>query len=289
MISIIVPVFGAEPYLDECILSLLRQTYEDIEIILVDDGSLDASGKICDQYAALDPRVRVIHKKSSGPSDARNAGLAMARGEYIGFMDSDDFISCDMFAFMKDLLEKNNADIAICGHVKTLPRGRSLPHNPSKKVIVMNSEKAIQKMLQFGYYESFVWNKLFRREILDGITFPSGHLYEDLYTTYKMLDRAEKIVYSKEIKYYYRQRSGSIIHTTFNAKYFDYVQASAELCDFTKAKYPKIYNTARYAYYRARVFTYLRILFARPRMLFSQEIRREEMYKYIRAIISSIR
>lgn len=283
------PVFGAEPYLDECILSLLRQTYEDLEIILVDDGSPDASGKICDQYAALDPRVKVIHKKSSGPSDARNAGLLVARGEYIGFMDSDDFISRDMFAFLVDLLEKHQGDIAICGHVKTFPRGRALPHLPRKKLRIMGPEEAIKKMLQISHYESFVWNKLFRREMLEGITFPSGHLYEDLYTTYKALDRANKIVYSREIKYYYRQRAGSIIHTTFNAKYFDYVQASQELCDFTRMKYPRIYPAALYAYIRARTFTYLRILFARPRMLFSQEIRREEMYKYIRAIISSIR
>lgn len=289
MISIIVPVFGAEPYLDECILSLLRQTYEDIEIILVDDGSLDASGKICDQYAALDDRVHVIHKKSSGPSDARNAGLDVARGEYIGFMDSDDFISCDMFSHMKDILEKHDADIAICGHVKTLPRGRSLPHIPNKKIQIMDSEAAIKKMLQVGYYESFVWNKLFRRELFDGIRFPSGHLYEDLYTTYKLLHLADRIVYSKEIKYYYRQRVGSIIHSSFNAKYFDYIQASIEICEFTKEHYPRILNTAQYAYYRSRIFTYLKFLFSRPKMLFSQEIRREEMYKYIRAIISSIR
>ncbi len=289
MISIIVPVFGAEPYLDECVLSLLRQTFEDIEVILVDDGSLDASGKICDQYAALDPRVKVIHKKSSGPSDARNAGLSVARGEYIGFMDSDDFISRDMFAFLVDLLEKHQADIAICGHVKTFPRGRVFPHLPRKKLRIMGPEEAIKKMLQVSHYESFVWNKLFRREILTGISFPSGHLYEDLYTTYKALDRANKIVYSREIKYYYRQRAGSIIHSAYNAKVFDYIQASLDLCEFSKKKYPRIYPTAFFAYLRARAFTFLKILFAQPRMLFSQEIRREEMYKYIRAIISSIR
>ena len=289
MISIIVPVFGADPYLDECVLSLLRQTYEDIEIILVDDGSLDASGKICDQYAALDHRVRVIHKKNGGLSDARNVGLLHAKGDYIGYVDSDDYISCDMFAHLKGLLDTHQADIAVCGHVKTLPRGRAFPHIPSKKIFVMDSEEALKKMLQIGYYESFAWNKLFRRELLDGILFPFGHLYEDLYTTYKVIHKAKKIVYSKEIKYYYRQRAGSIIHSTFNAKYFDYIQASIELCEFTKKHYPRIYGTAVFAYYRSRMFTYIKFLFSRPRMLFSKEIRREEMYKYIRAIISSIR
>ncbi len=289
MISIIVPVYGAESYLDECVLSLRRQTLTDIEIILVDDGSIDASGRICDHYASLDPRIRVIHKKSSGPSDARNEGLKVARGEFIGFADSDDFVASDMYAFLLDLLVKNNADVAICGHVQTTPKGTPYLHIPSRKVQVFESGDAIKHMLKIGQYESFVWNKLFRRELFDALRFPSGHLYEDLYTTYKALDHAKRIVYSREVKYFYRQRAGSIIHTAYSAKYFDYVQASAEICIFTHSKYPRAYRTARFAYYRARVFTYFRMLFFRPRMLFSQEARREELYKYVRAIISSLR
>ena len=289
MISIIVPIFGVEPFLDVCVLSLIHQTYTDLEIILVDDGSPDCCDKICDHYAALDPRIRVIHKKRSGPSDARNAGLKVARGEYIGFVDSDDYVAGNMFSTLLNLLNETGSDIAICGHAMTSNRGKPYPYLLSHKTRVMDSTEAIRRMLQVGQYESFVWNKLYKRELFDQIRFPSGHLYEDLYTMYKILDKADKIVYTKEVKYYYRQRLGSIIHTKYSAKYFDYVQASVEVRDFVKTKYPGIYGTANFAYYRARAFTFLRILTARPQMLFNPEVRREEIYKYIRYIVSAIR
>lgn len=289
MISVIVPIFGVEPFLDECVLSLLRQTYEDLEIILVDDGSPDCCDKICDHYAALDPRVRVIHKESSGPSDARNAGLEAANGEYIGFVDSDDYISSDMFETLHSLLVNNNSDISICGHVKTSHRGKPRLYLPRKKVRIMESEEALSKMLQLGLYESFVWNKLFKRELFDTIRFPSGHLYEDLYTTYKLIDKADRIAYSKEVKYFYRQRIGSLLHTVYSSKYYDYVQASLDVREFIESKYPKILKTASIAYYRAKVFTFCRLLLSRPQMLFSRETRREEFYKYVRSILSSLR
>lgn len=289
MISIIVPIFGVEPFLDVCVLSLIRQTYEDIEIILVDDGSPDCCDRICDHYAALDTRIRVIHKKSSGPSDARNAGLEVARGEYIGFVDSDDYVASDMFALLHSLLIDESADIAICGHVKTSNSGHPWFYLPHKKIYMMDSQEALSKMLRLGFYESFVWNKLFKRELFDSIRFPSGHLYEDLYTTYKLIDKADRIAYSKKVVYFYRQRIGSLLHTVYSSKYYDYVHASAEVRDFTEAKYPQILLTASIAYYRARVFTFFRILVARPQMLLNRETRRAEIYKYIRSILSSIR
>jgi glycosyltransferase involved in cell wall biosynthesis len=154
VISIIVPIFGVEPFLDVCVLSLIHQTYTDLEIILVDDGSPDCCDRICDHYAALDPRIRVIHKKSSGPSDARNAGLKVARGEYIGFVDSDDYIAGNMFETLHKLLTETGSDIAICGHVMTSNKGKPYPYLLSHKTRVMDSEEAIKRMLQVGQYES---------------------------------------------------------------------------------------------------------------------------------------
>ena len=289
MISVIVPIFGVEPFLDECVLSILRQTYEDLEIILIDDGSPDCCDKICDNYASLDPRIRVIHKKSSGPSDARNEGLRVARGEYIGFVDSDDYISKDMFSVLYSLIEKTHSDIAVCGHIKTSHKGRPRFFLRKKRVIIMDSQEALSRMLQFGGYESFVWNKLFKKELFHSISFPSGHLYEDLYTTYKLIDKAKRIVYTKEIKYYYRQRIGSLLHTVYNHKYYDYVHASLEVRSFIEANYPQIHMTALIAFYRARVFTFCRLLLSRPQALLNREARREEIYKYIRYIMSAIR
>lgn len=289
MISIIVPVFGVEPFLDECVLSLLRQTYEDLEIILVDDGSPDCCDRICDHYAALDPRIRVIHKKNGGLSDARNAGLDVACGEYIGFVDSDDYVSSDMFAFLHSLMENTNSDISICGHVKTSHNGKPRLFLNHKKVYVMDSQEALAKMLQLGLYESFAWNKLFRRELFDSVRFPSGHLHEDLYTTYKAFDKAERIAYCKQVKYFYRQRIGSILHTVYSPKYYDYIQASIEVRDFVEAKYPQIFQTASFAYYRARIFVFFSLLVARPQMLFNRETRREELYRYIQSILAAMR
>ena len=290
MISLIVPIFGVEPFLDECVLSIIRQTYTDLEIILVDDGSPDCCDRICDRYATLDPRIRVIHHKdSTGPSDARNAGLLVAKGEYIGFVDSDDYIASDMYSFLLSMLLDTQADISICGHVKTSHKGKPYPYLRGRKIRLMDAEEALSKMLKLGHYESFVWNKLFKRELFDGIQFPSGRLYEDLFTTYKLLDRAERIVYSRRVKYFYRQRLGSVIHTVYSAKYFDYVNASVEVRDFMEKHYPDVHATASYALYRARVFTFIRVLLARPHMLFSRQVRREGLYRYVRSIISMIR
>lgn len=289
MISIIVPVFGVEPFLDECILSIIRQTCTDLEIILVDDGSPDCCDRICDRYATLDNRIRVIHKMSSGPSDARNAGLQVARGEYVGFVDSDDYIASDMFAFLLSLLQDTDSDISICGHVKTTHKGKPGLYLRSKRIRFMDAGEALKKMLQLGHYESFVWNKLFKRELFDKIEFPSGKLYEDLYTTYKLIDRAHRIAYSRKVKYFYRQRLGSLIHTVYSSKYYDYVNASAEVRDYIEERYPSVHHTATLALYRAKGFTFFRILLSRPQMLLSRQSRREGLYRYVRSIISSIR
>ncbi len=289
MISIIVPVFGVEPFLDECVLSLLRQTYEDLEIILVEDGSPDCCDKICDHYAILDPRVRVIHKENRGLSEARNAGLDAARGEYIGFVDSDDYVSSDMFEFLLSLLEDTGSDMSICGHVKTSHNGKPRPYLKQKKVYILDSEEAISKMLQLGLYESFLWNKLFKRELFDSVRFPSGKLHEDLFVMYKPMDKANRIAYSKSVKYFYRQRIGSVIHTFYNPRFFDYIQASQEVRDFVEEKYPAILKTASFAYLRARIYTFFSLLIARPQMLFDRENRRKKFYQYIRSFVSAIR
>ena len=258
MISVIVPVFRVESFLDECILSILRQKETDIEVILVDDGSPDRSNIICDYYAELDSRVKVIHKEQGGPSDARNVGIEASKGEYLAFVDSDDFIAEDMLSSMLAEIKENDADIAICGHIWTNEGGKPMypPRYKRKKHFIMDSQEATKKMMDFIGYESFVWNKMFKRELFSGIRFPKACLYEDLFTTYKLFAKAECIVYSKTVKYFYRQRRGSIIHGMNSKKCTDYLTATAELKNFVKKEYPPILLKMNLFQFRARL-TYL--------------------------------
>lgn len=266
LISVIVPVFRVESYIDECILSILRQKETNIEIILVDDGSPDRCGEICDYYAGLDARIRVIHKNQGGLSDARNVGIQAARGEYIAFVDSDDFVSCDMLSEMLLNLKKNDADISICGHIRTNERGK--PFYPVRwkknKFLLMNSCEAIQKMMNICGYESFSWNKLYKKELFEGIHFPVGKIYEDLFTTYKLFDKSERIVYSTSVKYFYRQRNGSIIHGMTGQKCKDFVLATSELKDFIYKKYPKIARKATSFHCRAQITCFFFFLCGLP-------------------------
>ena len=253
LISVIVPVFRVESYLDECILSILRQKEKDIEIILVDDGSPDRCSEICDYYANLDSRIKVIHKKQGGVADARNAGIQASSGDYIAFIDSDDFIACDMLSDMLSNLQEKNADISICGYIHTNEHGKPFYPMRWKKtnVSIMNSCEAIRKMMDILGYESFLWNKMYKRELFDGILFPVGKIYEDLFTTHKLFDKSECIVYSTSVKYFYRQRKSSIIHGMTGQKCKDYVLAADELKTFVHKKYPQIANKASFFYFRA--------------------------------------
>jgi len=258
LISVVVPVFRAEAFLDECILSLIRQDYKDLEIILVNDGSPDRSGDICDYYAKLDNRIRVIHKPQGGVSDARNTGISAATGEYIGFVDSDDFISSSMFSTLLSNLQEEDADISICGHKRTNEKGKPfLPFMKSKKKIrCFSSEKGIRDLLSLGGYESFLWNKLFRREHFEDVFFPVGRLYEDFSSVYKVFHKAKGIVYDSTALYFYRQQKGSIIHKMNSEKCEDFITASSEFSEFVQVHYPSLVKKAKFAFFRARLTTF---------------------------------
>ena len=240
MISVVVPIFRSESYLDECILSLLRQSERDLEIILVDDGSPDSCSGICDYYARLDGRIRVIHKERGGVSDARNVGVAAATGEAITFVDSDDFVSDEFISTLKKTFEQETADIAICGHARTNSRGKTYlpPAFHRRKKRTFSPREGISDLLSLGGYESFLWNKLFRRELFEGVAFPVGRLYEDFATTYKLFHRAEKLAFDPSPLYFYRQQKGSIIHRMNTEKSRDFITAAEEFRDFIRIHYP---------------------------------------------------
>ena len=222
LLSVIVPVYHVKKYLGRCVDSLIGQTYKNLQIILVDDGSNDGCGEICDEYAKKDSRVQVIHKENGGLSDARNAGMKRAIGEYIAFADSDDFFHKDMYQMMMDELMRENADVSICGY-EYVYEGKADDYGvvPKKyEKIIMDGREA-----QYRYYESnltlpltVAWNKIYKRSLLEGIEYPKGKIYEDEYTTFRILYKAEKIVFMNIPFCRYFQRDDSIIGSRLTEK-----------------------------------------------------------------------
>ena len=206
MISIIVPVYKVEPYLRQCVDSILGQTYRDIEVLLIDDGSPDRCGEICDEYGAKDQRVRVFHTENRGLSAARNLGLREAKGEYIGFVDSDDWIEPDMYEVLLRRMQETGADIGVCGAWEEFP-------TTSKELILKDAVYSGAESLEALIDEDindYAWNKLYRYQLFQDVLFPRGLNYEDITIMHKVIHKAEIVVVDHSLKYHYRQRSESI-------------------------------------------------------------------------------
>lgn len=222
-ISIIVPVYNVEKYLKKCVDSILNQTFQDFELILVDDGSPDNSGYICDQYAEKDSRVRVIHKENGGLSDARNAGIDVAQGKYLGFVDSDDYIAEDMYEQLHTSLKNNNADLSICG-IYDVYEGRK-PIKKTEKELLLNRDEALIMIFHGNEISVHAVNKLYKREIFSTVRYPFGKYHEDSYTIVDVLDRCNNIAINTKQKYYYFHRNESITSQSFSNKQFEFIDA----------------------------------------------------------------
>jgi len=234
-ISVIVPVYNVEKYLEKCIDSILSQTFKNFEVILVDDGSMDRCGIICDNYEKLDNRVKVIHKTNGGLSSARNSGLEIASGEYVVFIDSDDWIDKNMYQELYNEAKKNNADIVQCKFMKAYDENVSICHDKYKNIAVIGNLDALNNLYNDKCTETVVtWNKLYRRHLFNDITFPNGKLHEDEFTTYKLLYKSNKVVLVDQEFYYYRQTPNSIMNSAFNIRRFDSLEALNQKLEFFK-------------------------------------------------------
>ncbi len=238
-ISIVVPVYNVFEYLNRCVRSLLEQTYSNLEIILIDDGSTDGSGGLCDELASSDPRIKVIHQKNAGLSGARNTGLDNASGEYIFFCDSDDFLSKDALYYMHEKLCRDNADIVACGfsHVwdDYFETGREEIFTSNSPGTWSGNEASVQ-MMRRNNVCTVAWNKVYKRELFDGIRFPVGVLHEDEATTYKLLYKAKVVSYTPIPFYKYYQRSGGIMGAGLLGRYDDMIRALKGRIDFYEEK-----------------------------------------------------
>lgn len=237
LISVIVPVYNVQKYLEKCIESILSQTYKNIEIILIDDGSTDNSGKICDECVERDSRIRVIHQKNKGLSAARNRGIECSKGKYIVFIDSDDYIHNRMIEILYQAIIENHAELAICDFKYVYE------YNKDEKEIVspiqnevLNNNEVIEKLFEKNaWYYIVAWNKLYKKELWDNIRFPVGYIHEDEAVIHHILIKCKKVVTVKQKLYYYRQIINSITHTK-NAKRTDWYFALADRLVFLERK-----------------------------------------------------
>lgn len=251
LISIVVPVYNVEKYLKRCIESILNQTYKNIEIILVDDGATDNSGKMCDDFLNLDNRIKVIHKRNGGLSDARNHGIEIAKGKYIGFIDSDDYIESKMYELLYKNIVANNADISICDRFINYEDGRQIIKNKKEEKFVMNKKEGLIELNSFKHFDMAVWNKLYKIELFKEIKFPVGKISEDYYTMYKLFDKSNVIVYDSTPMYHYYQREGSISRTkAMNTAYLD---ASKSQVEYFQQYHPELLYIAYTSYVFANI------------------------------------
>lgn len=240
LISVIVPIYNVEVYLRKCIDSILAQDYPNLEIILVDDGATDNCGQICDEYAQKHSNITVIHKKNGGLSSARNAGIEIAKGKYISFVDSDDWIESDMISTLYNDLKQDNADISAIVCYQEYSDGRLIKNSHQTEKSLLSREEALSCFLFNDYLTPCAWGKLYNIELWKDIRFPEGKLFEDQLTIYKILDLADNVVFNPLPKYYYFKREGSIGHSAFNDRTYDLYHAINEEYQFLVNKYPNI-------------------------------------------------
>lgn len=238
-ISVIIPIYKVENYLDKCVRSVVEQTYPDLEIILVDDGSPDNCGAMCEDWARKDRRVKVVHKENGGLSDARNAGLAVATGSLVSFIDSDDWIEPEFLQTLYDALA--DAQIAECAIHLVDEAGTILcDRGPAKSEVIEKSEALRRLILEEGVFQT-VWNKLYRREVIDGILFEKGKYNEDDFWTYQVFDRAERLALVDQPLLNYLQRGGSIMGVGYNLRRLDGLEARLRRMEYLQ-KYEDLGN-----------------------------------------------
>lgn len=259
LISIIVPIYNVEKYLIRCIDSLINQTYQNIEIILIDDGSTDYSGKIADDFVEKDLRIKVFHKKNGGLSDARNYGIKKATGKYINFIDSDDYVDKKFIETLYKMIVKYNCKISSVGYQEFKDIKEVYIKNViNEKEEVFSKKEAIEYLYDDTKYCNYAWNKLYLKELFNDVEYPFNRKMEDLGTTYLLFDKCEIVAYNSIPLYFYFQRNDSILHKVDEQFLIDKFTLISERYNYIKNKYPDIYvNYINYFYGILEAFPYI--------------------------------
>lgn len=243
-ISVIVPVYNVEQYLERCVDSIISQTYTNLEIILVNDGSTDNSGKLCDELAKKDERIRVIHKENGGLSDARNRGIDEAESDLVGFIDSDDYIDSDMYEVLLKNLNDTDANLSMCA-LYDVYNNTPEAQVTNKETWKLSSEQAIKMVMEAKILSVTAVNKLYRKSLFTDLKFEVGKIAEDAFIMIKLLDKCEKIVATNEKKYYYVHRENSITTQKFSTKFLNVIEAYEQNSNIISEKYPKLKDVAQ--------------------------------------------
>ena len=244
LISVVVPVYNVEQFLEECVDSIKIQTYQNIEILLVDDGSTDKSGIMCDDLAKNDQRIRVIHKKNGGLSDARNAGIRESKGVYIVCADSDDIIKPTQIEVLYQLACQYDADFVYAGREKFNESARPFQNAPVPETRCFSREEALERLLYQNHFVTGANGKLYKRELFDGVEYPLGMYYEDLATTYRLIAKSNRVAYTTELLYGYRVRTGSIMRQGFSAKKLSCIPVTQQLYRDICRDFPALQSAA---------------------------------------------
>ena len=238
LISVVVPVYKVEKYLEKCVKSILKQTYTNLEIILVDDGSPDKCGQLCDELAKIDDRIKVFHKENGGLSDARNYGVERANGEYIGFVDSDDYIHESMYGELYKAIKKSGTSIAECG-VTRVYKNTLRPHYEGEDYfLVLDREGYLKEYLENKRLYGSAWCKLIHKDLAKKIKFSTGKIYEDAFYTLELLKTVDRYTLISGNYYYYYIRENSITTRPFSSKDMDYIEIMELISEYTLNKFP---------------------------------------------------
>lgn len=243
-ISVIIPVYKAELYLDRCVESIVNQTYKNLEILLVDDGSPDSSPKMCDVWSTKDNRIKVIHKKNGGTSDARNTAVKVSKGEFISFVDNDDILDPCFYEIMIKSLIEADADLSACD-VFSFYNENEITQIDTKGYIVRkcDSEQALSELINGKGFRAVVWNKLYKKDLVLSVKFDTKRLREDEFFTYKVFDKCKNLVFVELALYNYRQHEGSIMATPSQRHIEDVLDSGYERLSLFKTKYPNLYKS----------------------------------------------
>lgn len=250
LVSVVVPVYNVEAYLERCVRSVLAQTFSDFELLLIDDGSTDASGAMCDAFTKEDARIRVIHKPNGGLSDARNVGIEAAAGDYIEFVDSDDYIEPESLQVLVDLIREDDCDIAT-GSIANCYEGKRLPQCPDLTVFTCSGAEALRHMLEAVTITGSSCGKLMKRSVIADHRFPLGKTYEDAFFMPAVLFSAEKVAVTTAPLYNYWHRQNSLTTVPFSDKAMHIIEAYDYTLDFVKTHCPSVLDVAQFKHYWA--------------------------------------